>query len=68
MEPIDGTLEGTNTPGQSGPGSSDDEGVLHIPQTSRTGTSPSEFNVIPRTKWSVARHGLLSHRLLVPIW
>ena len=28
--------------GQSGPGSNGDEGVLHIPQTSKTGTSPSD--------------------------
>ena len=41
IQPIDGTLTGTTTPGQSGPGSNGDEGVLHIPQTSKTGTSPS---------------------------
>ena len=28
-----GTLAGTNTPGQSGPGSNDNEGVLQIRQT-----------------------------------
>ena len=31
-----GTLTGTTTPGQSGPRSHDNEGVLHIPQSSRT--------------------------------
>ena len=41
--PIDRTLSGTTTPGQSGPGSNGNEGVLHIPQSfSITGTSPSD--------------------------
>ena len=35
--PIDETLTG-----QSGPGSNGHEGVLHIPQSSRTGASPSD--------------------------
>ena len=39
---IDGTLIDITTPGQSGPGSNDSERVLHIPQSSRTGTSPSD--------------------------
>ena len=40
--PIDRNLSGTTTPGQSGPGSDSNEGVLRIPQTpSITGTSPS---------------------------
>ena len=43
IQPIDGTLTGTTTPGQSVPGSNGDEGVLNIPQTSRTGTSPSDI-------------------------
>ena len=30
------------TPGQSGPESNDNEGVLYIPQSSRTGASPSD--------------------------
>ena len=33
---------GTTTPGQSGPGSSGNEGVLHIPQSSRIAPSPSD--------------------------
>ena len=37
IQPIDGTLTGTTTPGQSGPGSNGDE---H--QTPKTGTSPSD--------------------------
>ena len=37
---IDGTLTGATTLGQSGPGSNGNEGVLHIPQSSITGTSP----------------------------
>ena len=37
-----GPLTGATTPGQSGPGSNGNEGVLHIPQGSRTGTSPPD--------------------------
>ena len=38
--PIDWTLPGATTPGQSGPGSEDDEEVLCIPQSSSiTGAS-----------------------------
>ena len=35
IEPIDGTLRDTTTLGQSGPGSNDNEEILHIPQSSR---------------------------------
>ena len=38
--PIGGTLTDTIIPGQSGPRCNGDEGVLHIPQGSITGTSP----------------------------
>ena len=39
--PIDRTLSGATTPGQSGPGSDGNEGMLRIPQSSNlTGTSP----------------------------
>ena len=34
---IDRTLSGTTTPGQSRPGSYNNEGVLHIPQISEAG-------------------------------
>ena len=41
--PIDRTLSSATTPGQSGPGSNGNEGVLRIPQISSiTGTSPSD--------------------------
>ena len=41
--PIDRTLSGATTPGQSEPGSDGNEGVLCIPQSSSsTGTSPSD--------------------------
>ena len=40
--PIDGTLLGTTTPEQSGPRSNGNEGVLQIPQSSRTRASPSD--------------------------
>ena len=38
---INGTLIGITTLGQSGPGSNGNEWVLHIPQSSKTGASPS---------------------------
>ena len=38
--PIDRTLSGTTSLGQSGPGSNDNEGVIHIPPSSKTGESP----------------------------
>ena len=40
--PIDGTLTGTTTLGQSGPESNSNQGVLYIPQSSRSGDSPSD--------------------------
>ena len=41
--PIDRTLSGATTTGESGPGSDCNEGVLRIPQSSSiTGTSPSD--------------------------
>ena len=42
--PIERTLSGATTPGQSWPGSDGKEGVLHFPQSSSiTGTSPSDY-------------------------
>ena len=38
---IDGILTDTTTPDQSGAGSNDNEGILHIPQSSMTGAIPS---------------------------
>ena len=40
--PIDSTLSGAATPGQSGPGSNGNEEVHHIPQMSMAGALPSE--------------------------
>ena len=34
IEPIDRTLSGATTPGQNGPRSDGNEGVIHIPQSS----------------------------------
>ena len=46
IQPIDKALSGATTPGQSGPGSNGNEGVLHIPQSSSiTGTPPSDHLV-----------------------
>ena len=39
---MDGTLTSTTTPGQTGAESKGNEGVLHIPQNSRTGASQSD--------------------------
>ena len=36
------TLTGTSTPGQSGLRRNSNEKVLHVPQNSRTGASPSD--------------------------
>ena len=42
--PIDKALLGATTPGQSGPGSDGNKGVLRIPQSSRfTEASPSDY-------------------------
>ena len=40
---IDGTLTGTITPGQCGPGNNGNERLLHIPQSSRTRASLSDY-------------------------
>ena len=40
--PIDGNLTGTKTPGQSRIRCHNNNEVLQIPQSSRTGTSPSD--------------------------
>ena len=40
------TLLGATTPNQNGPESNGNEGVLHIPQNSWTGASPSDGFVL----------------------
>ena len=43
IRPIDRALSGATIPGQSGPGSNGNEGVLRIPESSSiSGTSPSD--------------------------
>ena len=42
IRPIDKTLSGPTTPGQSGDERNGNEGVLHIPQASKAGASPSD--------------------------
>ena len=44
--PIDRILAEATIAGQSGPGSNNNEGVLHIPQSSRTGASISDNLVL----------------------
>ena len=43
--PRDRALSGASTLGQSRPGSNDKEGVIHIPQSSKTGASASDVLV-----------------------
>ena len=43
---IDWILSIVTTPGQSGPGSNGNEGVLQIPQTSSISGSPSSDNLV----------------------
>ena len=43
IQPIDRTLSGATTLGQSGPGNNSNEGIHHIPQSyGITGASPSD--------------------------
>ena len=50
--PIDRTLSGIISPGQSGPGSNGNEGVLDIIQSSRAGASPSDcLGSYPGRSW-----------------
>ena len=60
--PIDRTLSGATIPGQSGPVSNGNERVLHIPQTSKAGTSLSDglmsysehsldWSILPPPQW-----------------
>ena len=44
--PINGTLKGSTMRDQSGPKSNDNEGVLHTPQNSWAGASPSDSRVL----------------------
>ena len=55
IEPIDET--GTTSPGQSGPGSNDNEGVLHISHISRAGaSSPAMYSTFCRSSESDPQH------------
>ena len=50
MWPIEGSLTGTTTLCQSGTGSNGNDGVLYIPQSSRTGAHiQMQFKIIFRT-------------------
>ena len=42
IRPIDRTLSSATTPDQSGPGINGNDGVLHIPQNSKTEASLSD--------------------------
>ena len=53
--PLDETLTDTTTPGQSGPGSNVNE-VFQIPQSSRTGASPS-YGLVSYSEHSLRRKG-----------
>ena len=68
--PIDRALSGATTPGQSGPGSNGNEGVLCIlPESSITGTSPSDCLVSYRGhSWGgrLTRRQMCSRCILPP--
>ena len=49
--PIDVTLSGTTTLSNCGPGSNGSEGVICIPQSSRTEASPSDSLVLYPGHW-----------------
>ena len=54
-----GPLSGATTPGQSEPGSNDNEGILRIPQSSSiTGTSPSDClaSYNQNTRWEAGSY------------
>ena len=52
IRPINETLLGDTTPGQSGPGSNGNKRILYIPQSSRTGASSSDcFVSYQDTRW-----------------
>ena len=44
--PIDRIVSGATTLRQNGPGRNDNDGVLHISQSSKTGASPSDYLVL----------------------
>ena len=44
--PIDGTLIGTTTSSQSGPGNNDNEEILHIPQSSSLIRAPPSNSLV----------------------
>ena len=70
INPQIGPLSGATTPGQSGPGSNGNEGVLCIPQSSSiAGTSPSDlFSVISETlvRWGLTPLQRCSQCILQP--
>ena len=42
ISPIDRMLSGATSPSQSGPGTNGNEGILHIPKSSKAKASPSD--------------------------
>ena len=51
IRPTDRTLSGATKWGQSGPGSDGNEGLLHIPQISKVGASPSDCLMSYQGHW-----------------
>ena len=65
----DRALSGATTPGQSGPGSNGNEGVLRIPQSSSiAGTSPSDCLVSYQDGHRVGGEFLLLYREAVGVF
>ena len=61
VQPIDHTLTGTITPGQSGPGSNGDLGVFFYDlQIFRIGAYQMQFSVVSRTPFFGGGHSYLS--------
>ena len=62
ISPKDWTLSGTTTLCQSGPGRNDNEGVLHILQSSKARASPSDgLMLYPRHLWESGLASLQSY-------
>ena len=64
--PIDGTLTGIFTEGQSGPGN---EGGFHSPLIFRTGTSMMKFNILSKTPlWGNVMINKISKGIIISVF
>ena len=58
------TLSSASTPDQSGTGSSGNDGVLHIPQSSKSGASPSDGLMLYPGHWLEGYSTALANRAI----